>query len=65
MRVLVLLLLVVGCTRGKQEQDVLDKRGHDSTIGASMLPGAAGVRGAVRAGDSAAARNLRIDSLER
>jgi hypothetical protein len=65
MRALLVLLLVVGCSRGEREQGGLDQRGRDSTVGASTLPGAPGVRGAVRAGDSASARNLRIDSLER
>ena len=65
MRAPLVLLLVVGCSRGEPEQGGLDQGGRDTTIGASTLPGAAGVRGAVRAGDSAAARNLRIDSLGR
>jgi hypothetical protein len=39
------------------------QRERDSAIGASMLPGAGGVRGALRADDSAAARNARLDSI--
>src|SRR5215210_1721886 len=58
-------LLIVGCGTGKPEASGHDQRARDSTVGASTLPGAAGVRGALRAGDSAAARNARIDSLER
>ncbi len=65
MRSLFLLLVVCGCGRGKQNGNGPDQRARDSTIGASTLPGAAGVRGALRAADSAAARNSRIDSLER
>ncbi len=65
MRALYVMLLVVGCGGGKQEASGPEQRARDSTIGASRLPGAAGVRGALRAGDSAAARNSRIDSLKR
>lgn len=45
--------------------DTLTRRQRDSAIGASNLPGAQGVRGALRAQDSAAARNARLDSLAR
>ena len=64
MRVLLGLVLIVGCGRGKQERTGLDQRARDSVIGASTLPGAAGVRSALRAADSANARNSRIDSLD-
>jgi hypothetical protein len=59
------VLLIVGCGTGKPEANRSDQRARDSAVGASTLPGAAGVRGALRAGDSAAVRNARIDSLER
>lgn len=36
---------------------------RDSAIAGSALPGARGVRGAMQAADSAAARNARIDSM--
>jgi hypothetical protein len=39
------------------------ERQVDSAIGQSRLPGAAGVRGALRVSDSAAARRARLDSL--
>jgi hypothetical protein len=65
MRGIFVLLLVAGCGNGRQEENGLDQRSRDSTIGASSLPGAGGVRGALKAADSAAARNSRIDSLER
>lgn len=39
-----------------------EQRAIDSTIGASKLPGASGVQGALRASDSAAARAARLDS---
>ena len=65
MRALLVVLLIVGCGRGKQEGKRVDQHARDSAIGASTLPGAAGVRGALRAADSAGARNSRIDSLDR
>jgi hypothetical protein len=43
----------------------LTQRQHDSVIGATRLPGAAGVRGALRVSDSAAAERARIDSAAR
>lgn len=43
----------------------LSQRQHDSVIGASRLPGASGVRGALRVSDSAAAERARIDSAAR
>ena len=64
MRALLVVLLVVGCGRDKQEGKRGDQHARDSAIGASMLPGAAGVRGALRAADSANARNSRIDSVD-
>lgn len=47
-------------TRTKEEQ-----RAVDSTVGASALPGAQGVRGAMAASDSAAKRARELDSLSR
>ena len=44
--------------RTKAEQRVVD-----STVGASMLPGARGVQGALAMQDSIAARNARLDSI--
>ena len=41
----------------------LTKRQVDSAIGASGLPGASGVTRAMKASDSAAARNARLDSV--
>jgi hypothetical protein len=40
-RVLLVILLIVGCGRGKQEQERtgLDQRARDSIIGGSTLPG--------------------------
>ncbi len=44
--------------RTKEQQ-----RAADSTIGASALPGARGVQSAMKAADSAAARNRALDSI--
>lgn len=68
--VLASLLLAAACgskseepaptTRSKEQQ-----RAVDSTVGASALPGARGVQGAMKAADSAAARNRELDSLSK
>ena len=69
MRIVLLVFLMVcsgGCSSGEQADPPLDaqsQRARDSTIAESALPGAAGVRGALGAADSAAARRARIDSL--
>jgi len=47
-----------------QSADTLTQRQRDSTLGASKLPGAQGVRRAQAAQDSAAARNARADSIQ-
>ncbi len=61
------VLLVIACGEGSDggntAADTLTRRQRDSIIGASRLPGAQGVRGALQAADSAAARNARLDSL--
>lgn len=44
--------------------DTLTVRQRDSVLGASRLPGAQGIRGALRAQDSAAAQNARADSIQ-
>jgi hypothetical protein len=41
------------------------ERARDSVIGASRLPGAKGVQGALRASDSADSRRVREDSVAR
>ena len=43
--------------------DTLTQDQRDSILGESGIPGAAGIRSARRASDSAAARNARIDSI--
>jgi hypothetical protein len=58
------LLWVVGCSPAPSHSDPGgSQRSRDSALGASTLPGAQGVRGALRASDSAEVRNARLDSL--
>lgn len=52
-----------GAGDGSAVEDSLTRRERDSLIGGSRLPGAGGVRGAMRAADSAAARAARADSI--
>lgn len=65
---ILLCLMLAGC--GKSERpssattDTLTRRQRDSVLGASRLPGARGIRGALTAQDSAAARNARVDSIQ-
>ena len=56
-------LSIVSCGGGSERRVPEDERARDSTIGASQLPGAQGVRGALRTADSAAARRSREDSV--
>lgn len=61
-------ILVAGCgdaPRAEPERIPPDQRAADSTIGASELPGAGGVRGAMAASDSAAKRARTLDSLSK
>jgi len=64
---LVICVLVAGCGKaapsGRAAGDTLTRRQRDSVLGASKLPGAQGIRGALRAQDSAAAQNARADSV--
>ena len=64
------LLALAACggnkgTANAGRADTLTRRQRDSTIGASKIPGAKGVQGALKASDSAAARNARLDSVGR
>jgi hypothetical protein len=66
MRWIVLFFLLAGaCTSESKQARPGTQRERDSVLGASKLPGAQGVRGAIRAQDSAAARNARLDSVDR
>lgn len=58
------LLLLSACAGdgGSRDAPARSARARDSVIGASHLPGAQGVRGALRVSDSAAARRAREDS---
>jgi hypothetical protein len=58
-------LAVAACSGGAQQRHPRDERARDSVIGASQLPGAQGVRGALRTADSATARRAREDSIAR
>lgn len=61
-----LLTLTLGCTLRDAPEDSGDpqtQRARDSVLGASRLPGAAGVRGALDVADSAAARRAREDAV--
>ena len=57
------MALVTACQAGAGDRPPADERSRDSTLGASQLPGAQGVRGASRAADSAASRRAREDSV--
>ena len=62
------VLAICACSGGqdqRQPADTLSQRERDSVIGASKLPGAAGVRRALQAADSATARRRVEDSLAR
>jgi hypothetical protein len=62
---LVLLLSSAGCSPKAEDgsKPLRSERERDSVIGASRLPGARGVQGALGASDSAAGRNARLDSV--
>lgn len=64
-RILIILLLAGACTSDSRPTRPATQRERDSVIGASKLPGAHGVRDALKAADSAAVRNARLDSVDR
>ena len=61
-------VLLIACAKPAPPKsavaDTLTRRQKDSVLGASRLPGARGIRGALSAQDSAAARNARVDSIQ-
>lgn len=63
---LLVALAVAACSGGKPaaKRPEMTQRQRDSVIGESRLPGAQGVRGALKAQDSAQARNARLDSID-
>jgi hypothetical protein len=65
MLAIALLCLVPACGSAKPKPAPLTQRQHDSVLGASGVPGASGIRGALRVVDSQAARNARLDSVSR
>jgi hypothetical protein len=61
---MVLLMVCGACGSGKNHpMRPVSERERDSVLGASRIPGATGVRGALRAQDTAAAQNARLDSV--
>ncbi len=64
-----LLITAAACGAKKEEapptRSAAEQRKVDSTVGASTLPGARGVRGALAASDSAAKRARELDSLSK
>jgi hypothetical protein len=63
--IIVAASLLAACGDSNPKPAPLTQRQHDSVIGASNLPGATGVRGAMRLADSQTARNARLDSVSR
>ena len=67
MRTVTILVLaaigLAGCKSSSSTARPTTERERDSAIGASQLPGAQGVRGALRVSDSATARRAREDSV--
>ncbi len=68
-RVSLVMLLLAACVACRTEspsppaRDAAAQRAADSAVGASELPGAQGVSGALKAADSSAARNAALDSI--
>lgn len=58
-----LLAAIPACRPAPVARTPAEERARDSTIGASKLPGAQGVSGALRAADSGSARRAREDSV--
>lgn len=64
------IAFVLGTACGQKPEDAPprtaeEQRKVDSIVGASRLPGAGGVRNALRASDTAAARQRLLDSLSK
>jgi hypothetical protein len=63
--VLIITIVAAGCTRkpaADTARDTLTRRQKDSAIGASSIPGAQGVEGAMEAADTVNSRTSAIDS---
>ena len=65
-RILAVVVLATACSGAAdpKKRPEMTQRQRDSAIGESRLPGAQGVRGALKAQDSAQARNTRLDSID-
>jgi hypothetical protein len=65
---ILLCLVLAACGKSQRPSsrtaDTLTRHQRDSMLGASRLPGARGIRGALTAQDSAAARQARVDSIQ-
>lgn len=63
------IVLIMSCAKDSDSppppRTAEQQRAVDSTIGASKLPGAKGIQGALKVADSAAARAARLDSLSK
>ena len=60
------IVMAAGCTGGQQKapKREMTQRQRDSAIGEMKLPGAEGVRRALRVADSAQARANRLDTIQ-
>ena len=65
MGALVTMIAIAGCGGDKADQpaSTLSKAEHDSVLGASNLPGAATVKGALDVADSSRARADKLDEM--
>ncbi len=64
MAIWALMAAAFGCGKAEPTRGAdLTQRQRDSVIGGSQLPGAQGVRGALRVSDSADARRARLDTV--
>ena len=57
--------VLTACEAKKEPSPPVTQRQRDSLLGASSLPGAQGVRGALASQDSAAKRKATLDSIAR
>ena len=57
--------MVGACSSKEETSPPVTQRQRDSLLGASSLPGARGVKGALAAQDSAARRKATLDSIAR
>jgi hypothetical protein len=67
LRIIPIVLAMAGCASdsGGNRRDTMTQRQRDSVLSTTALPGAQGVGKALRAADSAKARQARLDSASR